>query len=159
MMLTYKFVRLIEDRSENLASSLLHKVQQSPRTEAFRNVPPCELKNRVFEIYRHLGEWLLDKSEADVENRYSEIGARRAAQGVPLNQLIWAIILTKDTLWESVLNKFFSDRPVEIWGKLEFLQLLEQFFDRAIHAAAMAYERFNSCPESAIATELTLSKN
>ena len=96
MMLSHRFVRLIEDRSDALASGLLHKVQRSVRTEAFCKVPPDELKERVDEIYRHLGEWLLDKSEADIEQRYTQIGTRRAQQGVPLSQVIWAIILTKD---------------------------------------------------------------
>jgi hypothetical protein len=95
---------------------------------------------RVSEIYRHLGEWLLDKSESDIEERYANIGSRRAQQGVPLSQLIWAIILTKDNLWEFVLDESYPDRPVEIFGKQELLQLLEQFFDRAIYSAAVGYE-------------------
>jgi hypothetical protein len=59
---------------------------------------------------------------------------------VPLSQLIWAITLTKDNLWDFILNESFPDRPVEIFGKQELLQLLDQFFDRATHAAAMGYE-------------------
>ena len=140
MMLSHRFVRLIEDRSDALASGLLHKVQRSVRTEAFCKVPPDELKERVDEIYRHLGEWLVDKSEADIEQRYTQIGTRRAQQGVPLSQVIWAIILTKDNLWEFILDESYPDRPVEIFGKQELLQLLDQFFDRAIHAAAVGYE-------------------
>ena len=50
MMLVYRFVRLIEERSDALANGLLHKVQRSSRTEAYHNVPPDELKQRVYEI-------------------------------------------------------------------------------------------------------------
>jgi len=141
MMLTYRLVRLIETHSDALAASLLHKVQHSERTSAYRNVPSDELKRRVHEIYLHLGEWLLDRSEADIQKRYTEIGARRLQQGVPLSQLIWAILLTKDTLWDFILDESVPDRPVEIFGKQELLQLLDHFFDRAIHAAAVGYER------------------
>jgi len=140
MMLSHRFVRHIEDRSDALANGLLRKVQNSVRTEAFRKVPPEELTQRVSEIYRHLGEWLLDKSEADIEQRYTQIGARRAQQGVPLSQMIWAIILTKDNLWEFILDDSAPDRPIEIFGKQELLQLLDQFFERAIYAAAIGYE-------------------
>lgn len=140
MMLSHRLVRLIEDRSDALASGLLRKVQRSARTQAFRKVPPDEITLRTYEIYRHLGEWLLDKSETDIEQLYTQIGIRRAGQGVPLSQLIWAIILTKDNLWEFVLDESYPDRPVEIFGKQELLQLLEQFFDRAIYAAAVGYE-------------------
>lgn len=141
MMVTYRFVRLIEEHSDALAKGLLHRVQRSERTSAYSNVPPEELQQRVSEIYRHLGEWLVDKSDADVERRYMEIGLRRALQDVPLSQLIWAIIMTKDNLWEFILDEACPDRPVEIFGQQELLQLLDQFFDRAIHAAAVGYER------------------
>src|SRR5579864_6457114 len=91
MMLSHRFVRLIEDHSDALARGLLHKVQRSSRTEAYRYIAPEELSQRVYEVYRHLGEWLLDKSEADIEARYTQIGTRRAHQGIPLHEVIWAI--------------------------------------------------------------------
>ena len=140
MIITYRFVRLIEDHSDALAASLLHKVQKSSRTEHYSEVPDEDLKQRVSEIYRHLGEWLLHKNEADIEQRYTEIGARRAHQGVPLSELIWAIVLTKHNLWEFILDEAYPERPLEILGKQELLQLLDQFFDRAIHSAAVGYE-------------------
>lgn len=140
MMLSHRFVRLIEEHSDALANGLLHKVQRSPRTEAFHTIPPEELSQRVYEIYRHLGEWLLDKSESEIEQRYTEIGARRAQQGIPLSQLIWAVMLTKDNLWDFVLNESYTDRPVELFGKQELLQLLDQFFDHAIYSAIVGYE-------------------
>jgi hypothetical protein len=140
MIITYRFVRLIEDHSDVLATNLLRKVQQSPRTENYCKVPPEDLKHRVYEIYRHLGEWLLHKNEADIEERYTAIGNRRAQQEVPLSELIWAIVLTKQTLWEFILDEAYPDRPVEILGRQELLQLLDQFFDRAIHSAAVGYE-------------------
>jgi hypothetical protein len=141
MMITYRFVRLIEEHSDVLATGLLNKVQQSDRTASYSKVPPEQLKDWVYEIYRHLGEWLLHKNAADVEKRYEEIGARRAQQDVPLSQVLWAIILTKDNLWEFILDESFPDRPVEILGKQELLQLLDQFFGRALYSAAVGYER------------------
>jgi hypothetical protein len=44
------------------------------------------------EIYRHLGEWLLHRNESEIEKRYTEIGDRRDHRGVPLRELIWAIV-------------------------------------------------------------------
>ncbi len=140
MMLAYKFVRMIEQHSENLAESLLRRVQHSPLTMEYKKVPPGELKDRVREIYQHLGTWLLEKSELEVERRYADIGARRAQQGVPLSQVIWAIVLTKENLWEYIRDESIPDRPVEVFGELEILRLLDQFFDRAICAVALGHE-------------------
>ncbi|HSB76552.1 MAG TPA: hypothetical protein VLC12_12935 [Terriglobales bacterium] len=142
MLLAYRLVRLIEAHSEQLAGALLDRVTNSDKTSAYvTQVPPHELRSRVREIYQNLGEWLLGKTESDVERRYLEIGARRAAQGVPLTQLVYSLVLTKDTLWEFLLREAGVERPVEVFGELELLQLLDQFFDRAIYYAAAGYER------------------
>jgi hypothetical protein len=141
MMLAYYFVHLIETHSDALASKLLDKVQQSNCTRAYSNVPPAELRQRVYEIYEHLGDWLLGKKDVDIERRYREIGARRYHQQVPLSELIWAIVLTRQNLWEFLTWESIADRPVKLFGELEVVQMLGQFFDRAIYYAAMGYEQ------------------
>jgi len=141
MMLLYRLVRLIETHSQALAASLLLRVQESDQVRDYANVPPEELKQRVYEIYRHLGDWLLGKTEFDIEKRYLEIGARRAEQQVPFSQVAMTIVLTKDNLWEFLKKESVIDRPVDVFGELEMLQLLEQFFDHAIYYAAIGYER------------------
>jgi hypothetical protein len=142
MMLAYRLVRLIETHSDGLASSLLERVRSSALLPDYSRVPGEELKLRVYEIYRHLGEWLMSKSHTDIEVRYVEIGARRAAQGVPLSQLSWTILLTKENLWEYLKKEAVMERPTEVFGELEMLQLLDQFFDRAIYYAALGYEHY-----------------
>src|SRR5271157_3644964 len=144
MMLAYRLLRLVENHSEALAAGLFEKTQSSPLLPGYRNVPAGELEQRVYEIYRHLADWLLGKSELDVEKRYLEIGAKRARQGVPLSQLIWAIILTKKNLWDFLKWESAMERPPEVFGRLELLELLDQFFDRAIHYAAIGYEQFQA---------------
>jgi len=141
MMILYRLVRLIETHSQALASCLLDRVQNSELTPAFRqNVPAEELKERVQEIYDHPGEWLIGKDQSQLEQRYWHIGARRASQGVPLSELVWVIVLTKDNLWEFIRKESVLERPMEVFGELEMLQLLEQFFDRAIYHASAGYE-------------------
>jgi len=141
-MLAYRLVRLIETHSDALAGGLLERVKKSEFTRDYcSKVPPDELRDRVYDIYRHLGAWLLGKTEMDIEQRYLEIGSLRYRQGVPLSELIWAITLTKETLWEFLKRETILDRPVEVFGEMEMLQLLEQFFDRAIYYGAQGYER------------------
>jgi hypothetical protein len=140
MMFSYRLVRLIESHADALAAGLEEKVQTNLQVSHFRNVPAHELRERVYEIYRHLGEWLLGKNELDIEHRYREIGARRARQKVPLSEVIQAIVLTKENLWEFLKSEAVMDRAVEIMGELELLQMLEMFFDRAIYYAAVGHE-------------------
>ena len=77
----------------------------------------------------------------DIEARYREIGARRAEQKVPISQLVMTIVLTKDNLFEYLKQTSVLDRPVEIFGELELIQLLEQFFDRAVYFACLGFEQ------------------
>jgi hypothetical protein len=142
MMLAYKLVRLIEANSEALSARLLAKVQASELARSYRGVSAEDLKERVYEIYRHLGEWLLGTDSAfDIEQRYEEIGTRRVHQGVPISELIWVIILTKENLLEFLQKESLPERPAEAFGELEMSQLLNQFFDRAIYYASVGYER------------------
>lgn len=140
MMFSYRLVRLIEAHADALAAGLEEKVHSNNQITHFREIPAHELRERVYEIYRHLGEWLLGKNELDIEHRYLEIGARRAHQGVPLSEVVQAIVLTKENLWEFLKSEAVMDRAVEIMGELELLQMLEMFFDRAIYYAAVGYE-------------------
>ena len=111
MMMLYRLVRLIETHSEALAACLLDRVQNSEAAPDYGNVPPEELKELVYDIYRHLGDWLITKDELDLEQRYLAIGARRALQSVPLSQVAWVITLTKENLWE------FIKKEIAKWGK------------------------------------------
>lgn len=140
MMFSYRLVRLIETHADTLAATLEDRVTSSVEVSHFRNVPGHELRERVYEIYRHLGDWLLGKNQEDIERRYREIGARRAEQNVPLSELIQAIVLTKENLWEFLKSEAVIDRAVELLGELELLQMLERFFDRAMYFAALGYE-------------------
>ena len=145
MMFSYRLVRLIESNADGLAAGLEAKVQTSSHLGHFHQIPSHELRERVYEIYRHLGEWLLGKNELDVEHRYRQIGTRRAQQNVPLSEVIQAIVLTKENLWEFLKSEAVLDRAVEIMGELELLQMLEMFFDRAIYYAAVGYEEEVAC--------------
>src|SRR5664279_6633394 len=116
MMMAYRFVRLIETHSEGLAKALRKKIENCPKLADYRNVPADELTDRVYEVYRHLGEWLLGKTETDIETRYLEVGAQRAAQGVPISQVVWMICLVRENLWDYLQKQAELERPAEIFG-------------------------------------------
>ncbi len=139
-MFSYRLVRLIETHADTLAAGLEKKVSSSSAVSCFRTIPTHELRERVYEIYHHLGDWLLGKNLVDIETRYREIGARRAQQKVPLAEVIYVILLTKENLWDFLKSEAVADRAVEIMGELELLQMLEQFFDHAIYFAALGYQ-------------------
>jgi len=141
-MISLGLVQLIERHSDELATELVAKLENSSRTSELHKVPAEELRRRIHEILQHLSEWLLTKTGHDIEQRYFEIGERRASQGVALSDFCWAIVMTKEHLWEFLQREGLIRGPVEIYGEMELLRLLEQFFDRALCFAAEGYEQY-----------------
>ena len=140
-MLAGRLVRLIEKHSEQLSRELSEKVWNSPLCSDLHKVPPDELEARTREIYHNLSDWLLNKTESELEKRYTELGARRAEQGVAYSHFLWAITATREHLRTFVQREGLSDSAMELHGELELMHLLDQFFDRALYYAAVGYER------------------
>jgi hypothetical protein len=140
-MLAIRLVELIEKHSERLSRELSEKVWNSPRCSDLHKVPSAELEARTREIYRNLSDWLLTKTEAELEQRYTELGARRCEQGVAYSHFLWAVTATKEHLRIFVQREGLSDTAMELHGELELLFLLGKFFDRALYYAAVGYER------------------
>jgi hypothetical protein len=141
-MIALGLVRVIERHSDELAAELIAKLETSSRTADLRKVPVEALRREIQEVLRHLGEWLLTKTSHDIEKRYFEVGERRASQGVALSDLCWAIAITKGHLWEFLQRQGFMSSPIEIYGEMELLRLLDQFFDRALCFATEGYEQY-----------------
>ena len=141
-MIALRLVRLIERHSDELTAELVTKFETSSHTADFRKVPVEELRRRIQEILRHLSEWLLTKTGHDIKQRYFEIGERRASQGVSLSDFCWAITMTKEHLWEFLQRQGFRRGPVDIYGEMELLRLLDQFFDRGLCFATEGYEQY-----------------
>jgi hypothetical protein len=139
-MLALRLVHLIESHSDELADGLIRKLHTSDRMRDLRRVPSAELHARCHEIYRNLSSWLLNKTEADIEQTYTRLGARRAQQGVSLAHLIWAILETKEHLWDFLDREGLHGSAQDVYGELELLRQLDQFFDRAIFFAAEGHE-------------------
>lgn len=140
-MLALRLVQLIESHSDELADGLIRKLHTSDRVQDMRKVPAAELHARCHEIYRNLSSWLLTKTEAEIEKVYTQVGARRAEQGVSLAHLTWALLQTKEHLWDFLNQEGLHGGAQDVFGELELLRQLDQFFDRAVYFAAEGYEQ------------------
>ena len=84
-MIALRLVRLIETHSEELAEGLTRKLLSSDRTHDLRHVPANELHHRCHEIYRNLSDWLLNKTEHDIEQVYK----RPSVHVAPSREFRW----------------------------------------------------------------------
>ncbi len=138
-MASDRYTRLIQKYSETLARGLVQVLQASERTDAYRAIPAAELEHDLRELYQHLDEWLGSRTEAEIQKRFTHLGSRRSLQHVPLEQFVWALILAKEHVWYFLQREAVNDSALQLLNELEFIFSLEQFFDRALYYACLAY--------------------
>jgi len=160
-MVGLRLVRLIESHSEALSRGLTEQIHKSERTSDFRGIRAADLRQGTTEVYRNLGEWLLQKTESDIEDRFRRIGSRRSAEGVRLPQFVWALMLTRDYLWRFLEQEGFADNIVKLHAEHELYQLLNQFFDRAMYYGILGYgdARQQNKPKSDLARMEELARS
>jgi hypothetical protein len=139
-MLAARLVHAIEDHAEELTRGVLDDLGTNPRTPSYHALSRAELHRRVYEVYHHLGRWLDRTSEDVLESRYGSLGRRRREEGVPLEELVYALVLTKRHLRDYVLRSGFVQSVVDLYQEEDFNLRLDQFFEEAIYYAVRGYQ-------------------
>lgn len=140
-MVALRLIRLIETHCNEISQNLASRIRSSVRTADMQKVSEPELLASLHELLQHLSEWLLTKTESDIEKRYNEMGSRRALLGVSLADSCWAVTMTKEYLWEFLQKQGFLRNPIELYGEMELLSLLNQFFDRGLCYMVQGHEQ------------------
>jgi hypothetical protein len=146
--LSDRLIKTIEANAEELAQGTVKKLQTSPRSESYHQLSHRDLYNRCYEIYHHLGLWLWEKSDHAIQAQYNELGERRFEEGIPLTQVLWALVLTREHLLEYLAGCGLVDSAMDLYQQQEFVRLISHFFDRALCYTAQGYERSASQKDS-----------
>jgi len=139
--LSDRLIRTIENNAEEFAQSTVKKLRSSPRTESYHKLPDEDMYNRCYEVCRNLGSWLWEKSDQAVQARFNELGESRCQEGIPLPEVLWALVLTKDRLIEYLGAYALADSAMELYQQQELDRLIGHFFDRAVCYTAASYQR------------------
>lgn len=139
-MLSARLVRLIEEHAEDLTREVLRDLAGNTRTPAYHSLPPDELHRRVYDVYHNLGRWLGDKTEEHLESTFGGLGRRRHAEGVPLSEVVYALVLIKDHLRGYIRAVGLVDSTVELYLEEELHLQIGSFFDNALYHMVKGYE-------------------
>lgn len=133
-------MKQIETHAEELTERVIEAVRTSPRTK-FLHVPSEEeLRRRFFDLFRNLGRWLSEKGEGEIEAIYSDIGRQRCHEGVPLGELVYALVLVKQHLWDYVQKNVVAISESTLYQEELVAELIGKFFDRALYHTVRGYE-------------------
>ena len=136
-----RLIRTIESKAQELTQATTQKLQSSPLTTSYHRLSPGDLHDRVYSVYNELGCWLWEKSNDAVRAWYNGLGAKRCDEDIPLAELLWALVITKDRLLDHLAAYGLVDTAVELYRQQEFDRLIGHFFDRAMCYAAEGYAR------------------
>jgi len=150
-VLASRLIRLIETHAQSLTRETMQDVMTNERTRSFHRVSKAELEPRVAALFENLGKWIGDPSEAAVKKEYEHWGSARFHQEIPLNEILYCVILTKKHLRRFIrehgLVAFANDRvtpdefvPVELYGIQELNYMVGDFFDKALYYLTLGYE-------------------
>jgi len=130
----------IETHAEQLTERVIQAIRTNPRTQFLRGLSEEELEKRIFDLFRNLGRWLSEKREEEIEAIYSEIGRHRCREGVPLNEMIYALNLVKRHLWDYIEKHVMPASEGNLYQEELLGRMIGKFFDRAVYHTVRGYE-------------------
>jgi hypothetical protein len=132
-------MKQIETHADQLTQRVIDAVRTSPRTRFLRDLSEEELRRRFFDLFRNLGRWLSEKSEDEIEIIYGDIGRRRCREAVPLSELVYALLLVKQHLWDYVQKNVVAVSEATLYQEELVAEMMGRFFDRALYHTVRGY--------------------
>jgi hypothetical protein len=139
-MLLPRLMQLIGSHADQLANQVLHEIGTSPRLHVLKSREEEVLRKRVHELYRDLGAWLTERDEERLEDVFGGFGRHRRADGTPLDEIVFALMLVKHHLWAFIERNDVTDDPMELVQERHLLMDIGRFFDRATYHMVRGYE-------------------
>jgi hypothetical protein len=150
-MISARLVELIQNHAPQITKDVVDDLQANPLTRGFHAVPRLDLEARIFEICHRLGNWIGASANEAVQTEFEEWGGRRFGQGIPLSQIVYAVILLKrhlrryikdHGLIESSFPRVEGDYvlPMHLISLQDLDGMVSEFFDKALYHLARGYE-------------------
>jgi hypothetical protein len=136
-----RLIALVESDAADLTQRTVEALQTNRHTPSYRKLAFQDLYAKAYDVYHQFGRWLLENADGVIQTRYQDLGHQRFHEGIPLSEVLWALILTKQHLRRHLSAWALADSAVELYRQQELDRLVAQFFDRAVCYTAEGYER------------------
>ena len=150
-MISAHLIHLIETHAGRLADDVAKDLISNPRTRSFRSASVEELSERAFQIFGHLGTWIEHPATGPAHEEFATWGSRRFGQGIPLSEIVYAVIIMKLHLRRYIREHGLVDAafprseadyilPMHLHNLQELNGQVSAFFDEALFALTEGYE-------------------
>jgi uncharacterized protein len=130
----------VSDYGEEIATMWLQDLRISAQTPSYSSISDEELVNASEFALTQVGDYFSGQpSDANIGDFFYKLGATRAAQGLPLPELISAILLLKREIWISSRTHGVWESAMDLQRAVDMSRELGRFFDRAVYYATAGY--------------------
>ncbi len=144
-MLYRKFITLVEDHAEDITRLWIEEVRKNPATQGYNKFTDEDLHDKVYDVYIRLGRLLMEEDPTfrGLAAHYMKLGKDRAAEGLKLSEVIYALSLTRVVLWRWVVNQGVINGTLDLQQALEFYQKVTNYFDKAVYFVSCGFESYH----------------
>lgn len=150
-MISAQLVEMIEIHASRLTTDVVQDLVTSERTRGFRTVHRRDLEQRIFEIFHHLGDWIGNPGHERVRLEFADWGRQRFGQGIPLSEIVHAVMLLKQHLRSYIRDNGLVDAafprveqeyvlPMHLHSLQDLNAQVGTFFDEALYELTRGYE-------------------
>lgn len=139
-MLSDSLIGFVNESIPLVARLWLADVRSNRTTVSYLRLEADKLLAECTTSLQQLGRWLEGEStEEQIRQFFHDLGVRRKSQGVPLHELLSAIMLLKRQIWAHARSQGVWQRPMEMYRVMELQSRFAVFFDRATYHSARGY--------------------
>ncbi|HQR38852.1 MAG TPA: RsbRD N-terminal domain-containing protein [Blastocatellia bacterium] len=133
-------IDLVETHADALTREFVEDVRKNLRTASMHSLPQDDLTRGVRNLYQDFAKWLHEPDDATFEELYGTLSRRRLAAGIPLSEMVYAIVLAKWHLVAYLQRNQLIDSIMDLYHQETVQRRAGQFFDKAIYYTVLGYE-------------------
>lgn len=126
------FTQTLHQEMRLLVQSMFTELRANPGTSHYHRLSDDELLRRGQDVYQHLIDWLAGRDAALVRQAGTALGEKRFAEGIPLGQVVLAVLLEEKHLWKHPLAAQYSNDD-------DLHQAICEFFQQFIYWTARGF--------------------
>ncbi len=137
-MMFNRLVQMIETQSDEIVTSLVHRIRQDPELKRLPMLTDPELRQWASGVVTRLGNCLGTHDDGMVV--YEKLGRLRCQQHIPLHETLREILLLKETIVRFLRERAFANTQVELYAEEELEHQIHGYFDHIIYHFVRGYE-------------------
>lgn len=124
---------IIQEQGPAILERLNGELRTNLGTSHYHRLSNEELMRRGQAILTQLSDWLTTRSAGAVHRCGVELGRKRYAEGIPLGQVVLALILGEKQIWDYA-------NTIGATPDKELRSTVAEFFARMIYSTALGFE-------------------